>query len=213
MDWTWLYAGLTKRDRPRTANRDPVFAPSGVYRSKDGFVALVAGTDAEFRGLCRMLGKPALARDRRFRARESRRHPESADALDRLVQAWCEKKSRFQVEKTARRFGVPAAPVLTGKDHYESPHLRARRSVWEHEDPVYGEMVEYGPAPKLSATRARIKWAGKPVGFHNEFVLKKILGLADEEIHALEAKGVIGQWADRMGAKPPDGWKGEGVLL
>ena len=202
MDWTWLYAGLTKRDRPQTGNRDPVFSPSGVFRCKDGYVALVAGTDAEYRGLCRVLGKPGLARNGR----------KDADRLDGMIQAWCEKRTRSEVEKIARRHHVPAAPVMTGKDHYESRHLRARRSVWEHEDPVYGTMVEYGPAPKLSATPARIKWAGKPVGFHNEFVLKKILGLSDEEIRALEAGGVIGKWADRMGAKPPDGWNGEGLL-
>ncbi|OGL00397.1 MAG: hypothetical protein A3J45_14645, partial [Candidatus Rokubacteria bacterium RIFCSPHIGHO2_02_FULL_69_13] len=151
MDWTWLYAGLTKRDRPQTGNRDPVFSPSGVFRCKDGYVALVAGTDAEYRGLCRVLGKPGLARNGR----------KDADRLDGMIQAWCEKRTRSEVEKIARRHHVPAAPVMTGKDHYESRHLRARRSVWEHEDPVYGTMVEYGPAPKLSATPARIKWAGK----------------------------------------------------
>jgi crotonobetainyl-CoA:carnitine CoA-transferase CaiB-like acyl-CoA transferase len=101
---------------------------------------------------------------------------------------------------------------MTARDHYESAHLRARRSVWEYEDPVYGRMVEYGPAPKLSATPARIKWAAKPVGFHNEFVLRKILGMSDAEIRDLEANGVVGKWADRMGAKPPDDWKGEGLL-
>lgn len=213
MDWTWLYAGLTKRDRPRTGNRDPVFVPSGVYRSKDGFVALVVGTTAEFRGLARMLGRPGLARDPRFARPESRRIPENAEHLDGLIQAWCEKRARAQIEATARRFGVPVAPVMTGKDHYESRHLRARRSVWEYEDPLYGTMVEYGPAPKLSATPARIKCAGKPVGFHNEFVLKKILGLSDEEIQSLTAAAVVGKWADKIGAKPPDGWKGEGTVL
>ncbi len=212
MDWTWLYAGLTGKDRSKTGNRDPVFAPSGVYRCEDGYVALVAGTDVEFQGLCRLLGAPELAEDPRFATREARRHPSHAEALDRLITRWCEGKSRAQVEAAARQHGIPAAPVMTAKDHYESPHFRARRSVWEYEDPVYGTMVEYGPAPKLSATPARIKWAGKPVGFHNEFVLKKILGLGEAEIRELEAKKVIGKWADRLGAKPPDGWKGEGLL-
>jgi len=103
---------------------------------------------------------------------------------------------------------------MTAKDHAESEHLRARRSVWEYEDPMYGTMVEYGPAPKLSATPARIKWAGKPVGFHNELVLKRILGLDDARIEALEAAGAIGRWTEgRRGAGPPEGWKGEGRLV
>jgi len=212
LDWTWLYAGLTGKDRPKTGNRDPVFAPSGVYRCSDGYAALVAGTDAEFHGVCRLLEMPELAGDPRFATAHARRHPPNAEALDRLIACWCEGKTRAQVEAAARSRGVPAAPVMTAKDHYESPHFRARRSVWEYEDPVYGTMVEYGPAPKLSATPARLKWAGKPVGFHNEFVLKRILGLTDAEIRELETKKVIGKWTDRMGAKPPDDWKGEGVL-
>ncbi len=212
MDWTWLYAGLTGKDRAKTGNRDPVFAPSGVYRCVDGWIALVTGTDAEFQGLCRLLGCPELATDPRFASPFSRREKANAEALDRLIAAWCAGESRAQIENEARRHGVPAGPVMTARDHYGSSHLRARCSVWAHEDPVYGPMVEAGPAPKLSATPARIKWAGKPVGFHNEFVLKKILGLSDAQIRELDAKKVIGKWADRMGAKPPDGWKGEGLL-
>lgn len=213
MDWTWLYAGLTGKDRPKTGNRDPVFSPSGVYSCAAGYVALVAGTDAEFQGLCRLLGRPELLSDPRFASTGSRREPANAEALDWFIAAWCEKRTRREIETLARQHGVPVAPVMTAKDHYESAHLRARRSVWEYEDPVYGKMVEYGPAPKLSATPARIKWAAKPVGFHNEFVLRKILGMSDAEIRDLEAKGVIGKWADRMGAKPPDDWKGEGLIL
>ncbi len=212
MDWTWLYAGLTGKDRPKSGNRDPAFSPSGVYRCADGYVALVAGTDAEFRGLSRLLDKPELAADPRFATPSARREPRNARALDELIARWCEGRTRVDAEAAARAHGVPLVPVMTAKDHYESAHFRARRSVWEYEDPVYGSMVEYGPPAKLSATPGRIKWAGKPVGFHNEFVLKKLLGLTESEVRELEAKQVIGKWADRMGAKPPDDWKGEGLL-
>jgi len=203
MDWTWLYAGLTGRDRAKSGNHDPVFSPSGIYHCRDGYVAIVAGTDREFRSLCRLIGFRAHAE---HPSTDARRH------VDSLIQAWCGDKTRAEVERRCRRAGVAAAPVMTAQDHYAHPHFRARRSVWEHDDPVYGTMVEYGPAPKLSATPARIRWAGRPVGFHNEIVLKKLLGLTEEEIQALTAAAVIGKWADRRGAKPPDEWKGEGAI-
>jgi len=31
-------------------------------------------------------------------------------------------------------------------------------------------------------TPSRLKWAPRPIGFDNEYVLKKYLGLSDEEI-------------------------------
>jgi crotonobetainyl-CoA:carnitine CoA-transferase CaiB-like acyl-CoA transferase len=121
-------------------------------------------------------------------------------------------RTRAEVEAQAWQHHFAAAAVATAADHYEDPHLRARGSVWEMEDPVYGTMVEHGPAPKLSETPARYKWAAKPVGFHNEYVLGRLLGLSPARLKELEQQGVIGKWADRLGPKPPDGWSGEGIV-
>ena len=98
------------------------------------------------------------------------------------------------------------------RTHAHRFDLRARGAVWTLDDPVYGEIVDYGTAPKLSATPGRLKWVGKPVGFHNAYVLGRLLGLGGAEIADLERRGVIGAWADRVGPKPPDGWAGEGQM-
>jgi hypothetical protein len=37
-------------------------------------------------------------------------------------------------------------------------------------------------------------------------VFRKLLGLASSQIQALEEQKVIGKWADRVGAKPPEDW-------
>ena len=212
MDWTWVYAGLTGKNRPQTGNRDASLSPSGIYRCKDGFVAVVAATDGEFRGLCRALGREDLSVDPRFATPVDRAKEAHAEILDTDIGTWTRERTRAEVEAAARQHGFAAAAVATAKDHYENAHLRARGSVWEMEDPVYGNMVEHGPAPKLSETPARYKWAAKPVGFHNEYVLGRLLSLRPEQLRDLEEMGVIGKWADRRGPKPPDGWQGEGVI-
>ena len=78
--------------------------------------------------------------------------------------------------------------------------------MWEYEDPLYGDMVEHGPAPKLSETPGRMRWSAKPVGWHNEEILGRLLGLSMPQIRELEAQKVVGKWADRPGAKPPQNW-------
>jgi crotonobetainyl-CoA:carnitine CoA-transferase CaiB-like acyl-CoA transferase len=98
---------------------------------------------------------------------------------------------------------------MSARDQHADPHFRARGSVEELDDHVYGRVVDYGPAPQLSATPARHKWAGRPVGWHNRHVLQGILGLTDEEIADLERRGIVGRWSDRRGARPPDDWSGE----
>ena len=214
MDWTWVYAGLTGKNRPQACNRDPSVSPSGIYPCRDGYVAVVAGNDEQFRSLCRAMRRDDLSADPRFATPAERAKESHIEALDQYIGSWIREMTRAEVEAAAQEHGFAAAAVATARDHYEDPHLRARGSVWEMEDPVYGTMVENGPAPKLSETPMRYKWAAKPVGFHNEYVLGKLLGLSPEQIDELERQRVIGKWADRRGPKPPDDWApGQGEIL
>lgn len=213
LDWTWLYRDRTGRDRERSGNRDQAIAPSDIVACRDGMLAIAAGTDAEFRGLCRAMGRPGLAEEPRFRTLADRLQPEANRELCALVAAWAAERTRAEVEALAVEHGFAAAPVLDAAAIHAEPHFRHRRAVFPVDDPVYGPVADAGPAPKLSATPGRHRWTARPVGFHNEYVLTRILGLSRAEIRALEAKGVVGRWADRPGAKPPDGWAGEGAVF
>ncbi|MBI3989607.1 MAG: CoA transferase, partial [candidate division NC10 bacterium] len=170
MDWTWVYSGFTGQDRKRHGNRDAAISPSGIFRCQDGFVALSAGTDEEFKGLCLAMGRPTLADDPRFQHLSDRLQEENAEALDEIIAGWVADKTREEIDRLGEEYGFAAAPVSTAEDQYQDEHLRVRGSIWELEDPIYGPMVEYGPAPKLSETPARFKWVAPPVGLHNEYV-------------------------------------------
>jgi succinyl-CoA---D-citramalate CoA-transferase len=204
LDWTWVLAGLTGENRGPVGNRDRALAAADIVRCRDGFVAIAAVTDAEFRGLAQAMGVAALAEDPRFATLAARLEPAHADAILERVRAWARDLARAEIEALAEKHHFAAARIASSADRYADPHLRARGSVWEYEDPLYGPMVEPGPAPKLSATPGRIRWAARPVGWHNEQVFRTILGLSPSEIQALEASGIVGRWADRVGAKPPD---------
>jgi succinyl-CoA---D-citramalate CoA-transferase len=211
LDWTWVYQGLTGQERGRYGNRDMAICPSDIVRCQDGFVAIAAAGDEEFRALCEGMGKPELAEDPRFATLEARLKPENGDALLATIREWAAGKTQAEIDGLGAEHGFAAAPVATAKDHFESEHWRARGSVWQLDDPLYGDMVEYGPAPKLSETPGRIKWSAKPVGWHNHYVLAHVLGLKPSQIDQLVEQGVVGRWANRVGAKPPDDWvEGEG---
>jgi crotonobetainyl-CoA:carnitine CoA-transferase CaiB-like acyl-CoA transferase len=214
LDWTWIYQGLTGKERQRYGNRDVAISPSDIFRCKDGLVAIAAGRDEEFSGLCKAMGQGRLVKDKRFATLKARLVEEHTVALKGIIEAWAARKTVKELDALGQKHGFSTAPVQHAKDHYEDAHLRERGSVWEYEDPVYGKMVEYGPAPKLSKTPGRFKWAAKPVGFHNEYIFRKLLGLSSKQIKALEEKKVVGKWADRIGAKPPDDWQpGQGEIF
>ena len=206
LDWTWVRHGLTGQDRGPVGNRDEAIVPADFLACRDGFVALAAGRDEEFQGLCVAMGNPALAKDPRFATLEVRQVPANAEALLALIRKWAADKSRAGLEGLGEKHGFACCRVANAEDRYRDEHLRERGAVWQYDDPLYGPMVEQGPAPKLSATPGRMRWAAKPVGWHNEEVLTRLLGLSPGRIKQLEEKKVVGRWADRPGAKPPDEW-------
>src|SRR5207245_207710 len=85
---------LNDRGRTSLGNRDPSRAPHGVYpcrpgaepRDPDRWIAIAVETDAQFRALCACMGRPELARDRRFATTVARWR--NQDALDAAIATW-----------------------------------------------------------------------------------------------------------------------------
>lgn len=206
LDWTWIRHGLTGEDREAAGNHDEALVPAGLFACRDGFAAVAAPRDAEFQGLCIAMGEPGLATNPHFATLQARQQPAHARALSERIGRWTASMACAEIEALAEEHGFAAAPVVNAEDRYTDEHLRARGTVWKYEDPLYGPMVEHGPAPKLSATPGRIRWSAKPIGWHNTEILVRLLGLSPARIRDLEAQKVIGRWAERPGAKPPDDW-------
>lgn len=199
LDWTWIYAERTGKDRLRTGNIDPSMPPSGIYRCVDGFVAVSVRDERERAALARAVGSgPGLG----GMEGKGMPGPGKAPAPERVA-AFAARHTRKEILRISETAGFSTAPVEGGADHYRDPHLRARGTVWELADPLYGRIDEYGPVPKLSASPGRLRWTAKPVGYHNEQVFSGLLGLSEQEMDDLTRKGVIGKWADIPGARPP----------
>ena len=213
LDWTWIYAGLTGKGREKSGNRDLALCPSDIFRCADGFAGIAAARDEEFRGLCQGMGRPELVRDERFSSLPQRLQESNARALLSLIGEWAAVRPVAEIERLARQWGFAAARVASGADHYRDAHWRARQSVRQFDDELLGDVVEYGPPVKMSATPPRLKSTARPVGFDNDYVFTRVLGLSVDRLRELEQAGAIGRWADRPGAKPPDGWDGSGQFF
>jgi crotonobetainyl-CoA:carnitine CoA-transferase CaiB-like acyl-CoA transferase len=162
----------------------------GVYpcAGDDEWVAISAGSDAEFAALCGVIGRPELARDARFADVVSRRR--NHDALDEIISAWTATRSQEDAAREMQAAGVSAAPVLRVQALMANEHLRAR-GFWEtvaHGDAGTWDME--GPVWRLSRTPAHIRLPAPMFGEHNAYVFGTLLGLSAGEIAALEAEGV-----------------------
>ncbi|MEM2346370.1 MAG: CoA transferase, partial [Archaeoglobaceae archaeon] len=204
LDWTWLYVYKTGKNRERAGNRDLAICPSDLFDCKDGWVAIAAFTEEEFKGLCMAMGRMDLFE--RFADPLLRLKDENARLILAEIAKWAKEKSIKEIEELALKYGFAAYHVVDVEGAYNSEHFRERNAVQEYHDPLYGPLVEPCYPPRME-TPARIKWGARPMGFDNEHVLARILGLSMKEIQKLYEEGVIYKWNPNVPSQcPPKDW-------
>ncbi len=200
----YTYNSVTKESIGRTGNTDPTMMPASIFKTADDkFLALACATSEQFKNLTGAMNMPQLAGDKRFAETLERLKPENAKELTKIAVDWVKTKSCAEIIKLADEKNFPAAEVADDYMIANEEWRRKRGSVILFKDDIYGNLVIAGPSAQLSGTPSRTKWLARPLGYHNRLVLKKFLGLSEEEIQELEKKKVIGTFDDRPGLKPP----------
>ena len=204
MLFNYTFNSVTNEAIGRTGNTDPTMMPASIFKTADDqFLALACATEEQFKSFSAAMGMPQLAEDKRFKETLERLKPENAKELTKIATDWIKTKSSAEILKLAQEKNFPAAAVADDYMIANEEWRRKRGSVVLFNDTVYGNLVIAGPSAQLSGTPSRTKWLARPLGYHNRIVLKKFLGLSEEEISSLEKRKVIGTFDDRPGLKPP----------
>lgn len=175
---------------PESIGNRHISRVQGVYEcaTDDEWVAISAGSDAEFTALCGAIGQPVLARDARFADVVSRHHHH--DELDAIITTWSRTRTQDEAAREMQAAGVSAAPVLRIPALMANEHLRAR-GFWETiSQSDAGTWDMEGPVWRMSRTPAHVRIPPPMFGEHNAYVFGDLLGLSDDEIAHLEADGV-----------------------
>jgi len=200
----FTYQSVAKEELGRTGNIDPTMSPSGIFKTRDQkFVALAIGTDPQFKSLCKAMNRPDLLDGEGMKKAAVRLKPENARRLHDVVKDWVRSQDEKELLEVGRKFAFPLSPVMDDLQICHDPWRRERGSVVLYDDEMYKKLVLSGPMAMLSKTPARIKWLTRPLGYHNRYVFKKILGLSEREIKDLEKGKIVGYWDYRVGQRPP----------
>ena len=161
-------------------------APTGPYPCKDDeWVAIDVETDRQFRALCKVMGRQDLAEDSRFATPGERKQYEGV--LDAILEAWTRERSAESAMCLLQDVGVPAGAVLTNRQVAKNEHFRARGFFQRDTD----GRVHLAAPWRFSKVELGVRRFAPDLGQDNFHVLRDILCVPEDDIRAMEGKGVI----------------------
>ena len=175
----------------RIGNEDRLHVPSNVYPAAgdDKWLALSVTDDEQWAAFARVIGRPELATDARYREEAQRRS--RREEIDAIARAWVAERDAWAATRTLQEAGIPAGPVLNNRDLLLDPHLRSRGfyEYVEHWQPM-GVRPLIGRPYVFRNTRLRIRKGAPRYGEDNSYVLRDLLHLDEAEIAALYAQKI-----------------------
>jgi len=168
----------------------PSITPFQGYKTKDGsYVIAAIGTDALFVRFAKVIGRPDLPEDERFKTNPLRtRHRE---ALNGILDPIMMTKTTPEWEEIFEKEGLPYSPINNMKQICEDPHIAYRKMLVDIDQPRVGRMRIAASPIRMSETPGEVYAPAPLLGQHTDEVLKALLGYSDETIAQLKKEGVI----------------------
>ncbi len=175
----------------RDGNRSETMAPHNAYpcSGDDQWCAIAVQSDEQWDALRGAIGDPDWARADRFRTAEERLRYQ--DEIDQRLGQWTIGKSAQDVMAILQSAGVPAGVVQRSSDLLRDPQLEHRRFFRYMDHPEMGNIPYTGDRFRLRGYEGGPRFLPPLLGQHNEFVMREILGMSDEEITEVLAAGAI----------------------
>ncbi|KAL1970674.1 hypothetical protein VTN77DRAFT_4318 [Rasamsonia byssochlamydoides] len=178
-----------KRDSGRWGTAHPSVVPYQGFKTADGDIFIGGANDRLFGILCDKLGRPEWKSDPKFVTNNER--VRNRTELEALIEEETKKRTTKEWLQIFEGCGLPYAAVNDVLDTLNHEHAQARGMVQEIEHPVCGPIKVLSPPVKYSNANPSIRSPPPLLGEHTDEVLREVVGLSEERIQELRAKGVI----------------------
>jgi len=181
---------LFGRTTTRRGNRDRYAAPAQMFKTRDGaWLYLIAGGDAHFPRLVRVMERPDLLEDPRFATLKARM--DNVTAIEAIVAGWVGEHDSDEIISKTRAVDLPCAKVASIADLVANPYMRETAHITTVVHPKAGGIPMQGLPIRLSESPASIRNSAPMLGADTEVVLKNWLGFSDSQVAQLRSQGIV----------------------
>ena len=164
-------------------------APSGSFKTRDGYVNIAANKQEQWEAMADVIGAPELKEDPRFKERDERK--KNRRALTPLVEEKLAKDRTAHWVEALNARDVPSGEILSLGAALTQPQLQHRNVLHDvHVGGEIGKVKLFGLTAQLSRTPGAIKSPPPKLGEHTAELLGCI-GYSKEDVAALKQKGIV----------------------
>jgi CoA:oxalate CoA-transferase len=186
----WVAANLL------IANKQPVpmgndnftAAPSGVFRTGDGFINIAANKQEQWESVCDVLGLPELKTDERFQKRDIRK--QNRKQLTPLLEVELAERGTMEWVELLNKNGVPSGAILSLEDALKQPQVKHRETLKDVVVEGIGTIPLFNLTAKFDQTPGDITSPPPRLSAHTAEILASI-GITEAEVTDLKTKNVI----------------------
>ncbi|MFH0810038.1 MAG: CaiB/BaiF CoA-transferase family protein [Pseudomonadota bacterium] len=186
----WVAANLLIGGQPPIllGNDNFTSAPSGMFKTQDGYINIAANQQQQWEDLADELGLPELKTDPRFQERDTRKA--NRFLLTPLLEARLAQNTTAHWVEVLNAKGIPSGDVLSLEAALSSEQAKHRQVIADIEQPGIGKIKIFNLTARFSKTPAQIEMPPPRLSEHTEAVLGE-LGYSAEEMKVLKEKQVI----------------------
>jgi len=182
----YLVSGSPPR---RQGTAHPNIVPYQAFATADGHLMLAVGNYAQFARFCAMAGAAGLSADPRF-ATNQERVAHRAELVPAVAALMRERTTRDWIAALAAA-NVPCGPINDLAQVFDEPQVSHRGLRLDLPHPLAGSVPTVRNPVRFSRTAVEYERAPPPLGADTATELRGRLGLDDEALADLAARGII----------------------
>ncbi|MBN9490181.1 MAG: CoA transferase [Alphaproteobacteria bacterium] len=177
------------KDVPGQAgNNHPTSIPTGVFKTKDGYINIAASGGHIYKRFCKAIEAPELETNERFATDKAR--AANRDALNEEIGKRTERFASADLVKLLNDAGVPAGPIYKMDEMFDDPQVKHLKMAHPVKSPKLGDIEVIGQAINMNRTPFEMRSATPEQGVHTDEVLKEY-GYDTGAIADFRKRGVI----------------------